>query len=442
MKKYLQTLVALVILAALWGGFYYYGKRKAKQKPSTGPKADRILPVDPSHIQSFTLKPREGEAVTCARAEDGKWAITEPHKLPADQSAVNSLLSTLTSATVDEVASAHPSDLKDFGLAEPAETVEVSTDSKPAKFDLLIGDDTPTSAGVYAQVAGNPRVITLDSFMKTSLDKKPFDLRDKRAVTLNLDQLKTIRVKSQKASYTLEKNPEGVWDLVLPPAVRADRFTVDGLVSELRGLSMKSVVSERKANESKYGLASPELTLELSDAASSQSLVFGKKEEAGGNYYAMNSQLEPIFTLSSGVVNRLERNPSDLRDKDLFAFTQFDVKRIEISTPAGHHVLELQGKDWKQTAPKAKTEPRDVMDDLLSDLRDLRADSFPQGVSIAAAGLASPAYRFDIRYGDKSETVEVSKTKDHIYARRASDRTPCELSPGALDPIDKIIAKL
>jgi hypothetical protein len=442
MKKYLQTLVAIVILAALWGGFYYYGKRKAKEKPSTGPKADKILSLDPSHIQSFTLKPREGEAVTCAREEDGKWAITEPHKLPADQSAVNSLLATLTSATVDEVASAHPSDLKDFGLADPAETVEVSTNSKPAKFGLLIGDDTPTSEGVYAQVAGNARVITLDSYMKTSLEKKPFDLRDKRAVTLNLDQLKTIQVKSKKASYTLEKNPEGVWDLVLPPAVRADRFTVDGLVSELRNLSMKSVVSERKTDESEYGLASPELTLKLSDSASSQSLVFGKKEEAGGNYYAMNSQLEPVFTLSSGVVTRLEKNPSDLRDKDLFAFTQFDVKRIEITSPAGHHVLELQGKDWKQTSPKAKTEPRDVMDDLLSDLRDLRADSFPQGLSIAAAGLASPAYRFDIRYGDKSETVEVSKTKDHLYARRSNDSSPCELSPGALDPVDKIIAKL
>ena len=442
MKKYLQTLIAIVILAALWGGFYYYGKRKAKQNPSTASKADKLLSVDPSHIQSFTLKPREGEAVTCARAEDGKWEITAPGKLPADQSAVNSLLSTLTDATANEVASAHPSDLKDFGLADPAETVKVSTNSKPAEFDLLIGDNTPTNAGVYAQVAGNPRVITLDSFMKSSLDKSPFDLRDKRAVTLNLDQLKTIRVKSKKASYTLEKNPEGVWDLVLPPAVRADKFTVDGLVSELRNLSMMSVVSERKTNQSKYGLASPELTLELHDSSSAQSLVFGKKQEAGGNYYAMNSRLEPIFTLSSGVVDRLEQNPSDLRDKDLFAFTQFDVKRIEITSPAGHHVLELQGKEWKQTSPQAKTEPRDVMDDLLSDLRDLRADSFPPGLSVAAAGLASPAYRFDIRYGDKSETVEVSRTKDHLYARRANDPSPCELSPGALDPIDKIIAKL
>lgn len=444
MKRYLNTLIALLILGALWGGFTYYGKHKAKEKPSAKTKVDKILPVDSSHIESFTLKPSGGEAVTCSRGEGGQWAITGPRKLPADQSAVNSFLSTLTSATVDEVASAHPADLKDFGLDTPSETVEVSTNTKPAKYELLLGDDTPTSDGIYAQVSGNPRVVTLGSYMKTSLEKRLFDLRDKRAVTLDLDQLKTIKVRSKEASYTLQKNPEGVWDLVLPPAVRADHFAVDGIVSELRTLSMSSIVSEQKSGEARYGLTSPELTVELSGPSASQSLLIGRQEETGGKYYAMNSRLDPIFTLDSSVLNQLEKKPAGLRDKDLFAFTQFDAKRIEITTPQGHHVLELQGKTWKQTVPKAKDESRDVMDDLMSDLRDLRAESFPTGLSLAAAGLNSPAYRFEVKYGDKNqtETIEVSKVKDHIYARRSTDPLPCELSKDALDPVEKVLAKL
>jgi Domain of unknown function (DUF4340) len=444
MRKYLNTLVAIVILGALWGGFTYYGKHKAKETPKSESKEEKILPIDPSHVQSFTLKPRDGETFTCNRGNDGQWAIAEPQKLPADQSAVNSLLSTLTSATVDEVASAHPSNLKDFGLAEPSETLEVTTNTQPAKFGLLLGDDTPTSGGVYAQVAGNPRVVTLASYLKSSLEKQVFDLRDKRAVTLNLDQLKQIEVKSKKSSYTLQKNPEGVWDLVLPPPVRADHFTVDGVISQLRDLSMRSITSEDKAQKAKYGLSSPALTVKLSGPATTQSILFGDKEKTGGKTYATNSALAPIFTLDSGVVSQLEKQPADLRDKDLFSFSQFDAKRIDVSTPAGHHVLELQGKDWKQTAPAAKTLSRGAMDDLLSDLRDLRAASFPSGVSLAAAGLDKPAYRFDVRFGEKNqeEVVEVSKVKDHLYARRSNDPLPCELAPGALDSIDKALAKL
>ena len=36
---------------------------------------------------------------------------------------------------------------------------------------LLVGDDTPTGAGVFAKLEGDPRVFTVASFVKSSLDK-------------------------------------------------------------------------------------------------------------------------------------------------------------------------------------------------------------------------------------------------------------------------------
>lgn len=39
------------------------------------------------------------------------------------------------------------------------------------KTRLLLGDETPTSGGVFAKVEGDPRVFTLASFNKSSLDK-------------------------------------------------------------------------------------------------------------------------------------------------------------------------------------------------------------------------------------------------------------------------------
>src|SRR5581483_9585334 len=105
---------------------------------------------------------------------------------------------------------------------------------------------------------GNPRVITLASYLKSSLEKKQFDIRDRRALTLEAEQLQKISVAYKGTRWTLEKNPEGVWDLQLPPLVRADRFTVDGLVAQLRGLTMQSIVSEDKKKGGDYGFGSPE----------------------------------------------------------------------------------------------------------------------------------------------------------------------------------------
>ena len=84
------------------------------------------------------------------------------------------------------------------------------------------------------------------------------------------------------------------------------------------------------------------------------------------------------------------------------------------------------------------------MDDLVGGLRDLRAESFPKGMDLAAAGLQNPAYQFVVTFGDKgqTETVEAAKGKDHVYARRSTDSVPSELSKDALDSIDKALGKL
>jgi hypothetical protein len=443
-KRYFNTLVAVAILLALWGTITYLDKRQSKQasKVESTPE-EKILSVESNHIRSITLKPRDGEAVVLNR-EGETWGITRPRKLAADQTNVSSFLSSLTSATVDQVVDANPANLKDFGLDSPGFTVEVTTDTKPEKFTLRLGDETPTSGGVYAQVGGSPRVITLASYMKSSLEKKLDDLRDKRALTLDADQLQKIEVQSKGKNYTLVKNPEGVWDLVLPPAVRADRMSVQGIIDQLRNLTMQTVVSDEKKITGQYGFSAPELRVTLSSAKGTQTITLGKKDKEGDRYFAMNSALEPIFTLSSSFLTQFQKDPSSLREKDLFSFSVYDAKRLEVDTPKGHRVFEKQQDKWKQTAPTSKEEPTDKVETLLNRLRDLRADTFPKETNLAALGLASAPYRFQVQFGDKNQTesVEAAKEKDHVYARRSTDPLPAELSKTALDDVEKALGDL
>ena len=446
-RKYLNTLVALAVLAALWGASAYWDKRKSRETSKTDAKTEeKLVSLDSSHVQAFTLKPRDGNPFTCRR-EVGKWVLEEttkspPSPLPADPSMVSSFLNTLTTATVQDVVDPHPASLKDFGLDPPAERLEVSTDAKPQQLTLLLGDETPTSGGLYAQVSGNPRLVTIPGYLKTSLEKSLFDLRDKRAVSLDADQVRRIEVESKGKHWTLEKNPEGIWDLVLPPPVRADRSSADGLVSELRTLSMQTIVAEDKKKSAQYGFGSPTLTVKLTSPQGSQSLEIGKKD--GDRYDAINSALAPIFTLNSSVLTQFQKDPSDLRDKDLFSFSTFDAKRLEIDTPKGHWAFEQNKDKWKETAPKPKDVTADKMDGLLSDVRNLRAASFPKSGDLAAVGLAKPAYRFQAQFGDKNqkEIVEASKTGDHVYARRTTDPLPSELPKDSLDAIEKTLAGL
>ena len=102
-KKYLQTLTALIMLGIIGGVMMYLDKRQSREAAKTDSKPTvKVVALDSSQIQSFTIRPREGETIACQRT-GSDWSIVEPRKLAADASAVSSWLSSLTSATVDEV---------------------------------------------------------------------------------------------------------------------------------------------------------------------------------------------------------------------------------------------------------------------------------------------------------------------------------------------------
>jgi Domain of unknown function (DUF4340) len=444
-RKYLQTLIALVLLAGLWGIFTYVGRKKsapgseAKSAPS-----QKIFPAKKGQIVALTVAPASGKPVTCT-LEGKTWQITEPMKLATDSSTIDGFLNTLTSATPAEVVSEQPGDLKEFGLDPPASTIEVKTNAEPQEFTLRLGSSTPTNNGIYAQVAGQQRVFTLASYLKASLEKSLFDFRNKKVITLAGDNIQRIEVSSKKNNFQLVKNADGIWDLMLPPPVRADHFTVEGLVDELGNASMKSIVEETKKDLGRYGFSSPTMTIHLNGSSGAQTLVLGKKD--GDNYYAINTAVGPVFTLGPDFLSQFQKQPSDLRSKDLFTFVAYEAKKLTVQGPKGRNVfIQHSNNKWEQTEPASMVVSNDKMQTLLQDLRDLSAQSFPKKnpTDLAAYGLTKPEYTFKVQSGDhnQTQTVQIAQVGAKVYARRSTDLVPAELSPDAITNLQKDLGAL
>jgi Domain of unknown function (DUF4340) len=439
-RKYLQTIIALAVLAGLWGIFTYYGRKKpAPSSEAKSAESKKIFPVKNNQIVAFTVTATDGKPVTCTR-EGNTWQITGPEKLAADSSTIGSFLTSLTSAVPDEVVSEQPGSLKEFGLDQPAATIEVKTNATPQEFTLRLGSSTPTNNGIYAQVAGQERVFTLASYLKDSLEKKLFDFRDKKVVTLARDSIRRVDVSSKKDSYRLVKNADGIWDLTLPPPVRADHFAVEGLVDELGNASMQSIVAETKKDPTRYGFSDPTMTIHLTGDTGGETLVLGKKD--GANYYAMNTAVGPVFTLGSDFLSQFQKQPSDLRSKDLFTFSTYEANQITLQGPKGRQVLVRHKNDkWEQTEPASMEVSNDKMQTLLQDLRNLSAQSFPKKnpTNLASYGLTKPAYTVQVQYGEnkKTQTVRISQVGGDVYARQSTDLVPAELSKDAITNLQK-----
>lgn len=442
-RSYVKTIAAIVIFAALFFTLTHWDQWHKKKASSSTPSSLLMAPLKTSEVTSFTLTPRDGKPVTCQR--QGKdWAIVAPRNIPAAQDKINSFLGSLTTATVSEVVDPHPATVKDFGLDPAAETIDVTSSGKPQKLTLLLGDMTPTGEGMYAQVAGNPRVVELPQYAHSALVQTLFDLRDTRVVTLPADQLQKIQVEAGADNYTLTKNPEGVWELSLPPAVRASSYSVETMVDNLRTATMNSILADDKKDDAKYAFAKPALRLTATAPDGTQTIVLGKKD--GENYDAMNSALDPVFTVTQDFFNQFQKSADDLRDKNLWSWQTYDVKHVDLETPKDHYVFDKQNGTWKETSPKARTVNLGPMQTFLSDLYDLQAESFPKAKpgDWKEFGLDKPTYTIKVTFGDKNKTeaVELAQAKGNLYGRRSEDVLPSQISQTTLDTVTKSLASL
>jgi Domain of unknown function (DUF4340) len=180
-------LVSLVFLVAL-GGLLYWSDRKSSSKnteaASAATSAAKILTLNQPDIMKVEVKKKESDGVVLSKNGSGVWRITAPKEYGADLGVVSTLLSTLSALNAERVVEEKSGDLSPYGLASPAVQLAITETGNKSQ-QLLIGDNTPTGSAAYAALAGDPRVFTIPSYQKASLEKGLSDFRDKRFLTMD-----------------------------------------------------------------------------------------------------------------------------------------------------------------------------------------------------------------------------------------------------------------
>src|SRR5262249_35982951 len=120
-------LIATLLLAALlatlyWSNHHPPSEETAKASANTAPK---ILTLKQDDISGLEKK-KEGGEVRREKDARGKWKIAAQKSLPADQEAVSSLLSIISSLGSVRLVDERPADLGQYGLTKPRSEVAVT----------------------------------------------------------------------------------------------------------------------------------------------------------------------------------------------------------------------------------------------------------------------------------------------------------------------------
>jgi hypothetical protein len=425
-------LIAAAVLAALTGTLYWSDHHKTADTSASAVAAPpKILALKDTDVSKIEIQKTGAERVVVVKNDAGKWQITAPTPLSTDQDAVSGMVTALSALSSERVVEDRALDLKQYGLAEPR--LEADVTAKDGKtYKLLLGDDTPAGNAVFAAVAGDPRVFTLASYTKTSIDKSPTDLRDKRLLTADFDKISRVDLTAKKQTIEFGRNKDS-WQIVKPKPFRADNFQVEDLVRRLKDAKMNVAAdADEKKAASGFAGGTPVAIAKVTDAAGTQELQIRKSKD---DYYAKSSVVAGIYKVGNDLGTGLEKTVDDFRNKKLLDFGFDEPTKVEMHDESKAYFLTKGGPDWWTNGKK--------MDDVsvqvfIDKVRDLAATKFVD------TGFATPTMDVTVTSNDgkRVEKVLVSKNGDGFIAKRDNEPSLYQLDSKTVEDLQKAAADM
>jgi hypothetical protein len=284
MKRFLPTLILVIVCI---GGFWYASSHSYFQDKAVE-ATKNLVTLQAGDIQAIQLQVRDttdplSSANLLSLTELKKstdWQMIKPSELPVNPFTVDSWNTAYSALTYEGIVDENPTNLVDFGLAEPQQFYQVTLKDGTVK-RLLIGNALPIEGHVYAKFADAPRVYDLNGQVLQSLTKQPLDFVDKAAVKLNYDHIKSIQMDWKGSKWLLEKAEadktvfETTWKLD-----GKDRKANEGTAILDKIVALSTAVMPKAAAEA--SIDSPELriTITESNAGKDTSSTFiGKIEQ-------------------------------------------------------------------------------------------------------------------------------------------------------------------
>jgi hypothetical protein len=439
----LRSFVGLLTVLIALGAYLYFVESK-RTPGDAAEKKDKVFTVEADKIEEVTIKSEAGETTTLKKAGT-EWQMVAPAPAPVDVAEVSGITSNLSTLEQQRVIDENPSDLARFGLTEPRIQVTFKAGGQEQK--LLIGSKTPTGSDLYAKTAAEPKVFLIASYLDSTFNRTTFDLRDKSALKFDRDSADSLEVATADRPLKFAKS-NGEWQVTQPPVSRSDPAAIEGLITRLASLQMKTLAAAEPADLKSYGLDRPAASVRIGTGSSLATLLLGSAAEEG-SVYAKDASRPAVFTVEATLLEDLKRDAGAYRQKDLFDARAFNTTRVEVARGGAGQVFEkttVKDKDgkeeqkWRQTAPAGKDVDGSKVDALLSSLTGARADSFVDRIPAAAKPDAVFGVKFD--EGRKDERVTFLRAGADAYAVRDDAEGGAKIPAAVLDEILKALDAL
>ena len=282
---------------------------------SAGALRDKtVFAYDRSKVERVEIESPKGKVALAI--QDGKWRLTAPAALRADEGAMSEMLFKARDLRAQDFVAEDAKRLAAYGLDKPQVRLSVwEKEGKEPKTLLLASAREKGRAYATALGSGATGVVSVDAKALEELALGVSDLRD-RSLAEAFDIKAVARVTIQRPSLTLALDRTGEteedWQLSAPKKGKARGGRVSELVWTLRNLKWKDLVAEQGWDPGRYGLDAAATTVSLTgkDGKAIAALAVGKRE-AGLTYVRIPGQ-PALYAIESKTLGDLPATPEEL----------------------------------------------------------------------------------------------------------------------------------
>jgi flagellar basal body-associated protein FliL len=325
--KFKTTLILLAVFGVFLA-FVLVFESRTKARQASKEKESKLVDLASADVDRISLN-NGTETISFKKDEKGGWLITAPVEAPAEAAEVNRLAEDFSSLKFDRVVEAQAADPKKYEIPRKEVTLWYKGKAEPVR--VLIGMENPIDSSLFAMREGEKRVVLLGSFLKSELDKKTLDFRQKDVFKFEPEEVASIRLKAGGVTWDAAKK-DGEWHLQKPVAALANKSRVEDVLRFLSGLKAKEFVSEKKqdAEVAQFGLKDPEYVVSLSLPARNQDVTFTLHKQAE-KIYATTSLSTKIILADTTTLADLEKKPEEIREKKVVAFNSWDAQKLRVA---------------------------------------------------------------------------------------------------------------
>ncbi|HOJ20135.1 MAG TPA: DUF4340 domain-containing protein [Armatimonadota bacterium] len=317
-KQVMPTIVGAVILALLGGYVYFFERGKAPEEGGARPLS-RVLGYKADRVWKLQID-RENDPIWIVRQKDRRgqmWRMEKPLKALADGEEATRLITELSDTTVERVLTENTSDLKPFGLDQPAWEITLATDDGKTH-TLLVGGKDPGGSLLYLKPKERSDILVVSSYSLDGLQMKVADeLRDKSVIGFKKEEVQRFELTAEGQTIRVERAGADAWKITAPVVAKARKEKVNSILMTFERLKGTKIVADSPKDLKPYGLDKPSATVAVWVKGEKEPRValLGSKDSSG-DLYAKGAHNPAVVTVYSYVLSDAQSKVEDIKEPD------------------------------------------------------------------------------------------------------------------------------